>query len=527
LRLQRSAFSAKLKWECILPEDVLNKVISFLAGDSGPVSDEQLLLRQIFKELPQNKYAKFYKPRTEDVDPALAQWFYAMYKTVYPARTFTLDTAQLPRIKQTVVESFLDRGTLDTARRLSPGQIEARAKTASPTDLARELKNELGILSEAFEQSWTASADKCYNAILAFVQFCNFNFLGLLQKFDPKFTEGNFNYQPKFEPIKADFIAKNLNEFLIASEAIDPDQDWKSILGTLKACRGGVDVVSPVLWSGLTMDLQDVKRSNILTIIVQLTLKNPIWQWKSKRVEEQLTETWISSKRDDVQGVIDRILNARQSAQIETLVRAVFSSADVIRLNHYTPKESVPFTKRELTDYAYAGGANYLQAFLEDYFDREIRDLCDILLVRGQWTSSQLSREMSEAFHELTEIPGQLLAVDESLSDEGKNGPRLKAALGRVDRDRTQARYIENILEDLNDEVLEIINTAAQALIVIGKHLKVMVEDIQKNPHDLIINWKELASVSRDPIGQRISDAYKRINYFIQLLRLCTRPPEI
>jgi hypothetical protein len=510
-----------------MPEDVFTKVISFLAGDAVAESDEQMLLRQILKELPQNKYAKFYRPRTEDVDPALAQWFYAMYKTVYPAKAFTQDSSQVARLRQITVESFMSRETLETARRLNPGMVEARLKTTSPTELARELKADLSVLSEAFSDSWTAGADKCYNAILAFIQFVNFNFLALLQRFDPKFTEGNFTYQPKFEPVKADYIAKNINDFLIVSEAIDQELDWKAILGVLKACRGGVDVVSPVLWSGLIADLQDVKQSNILTIIVRLTLKNPIWQWKSRPLGEHLTETWLGTKQTEIQGIIDQILNARQNAQIDALVKAVFGSANVIRLNHYTPKESAAYSQKNQVDYAYAGGANYLQTFLEDFFDKEIRDLCDILLVRGQWTSGQLSREMSEAFHEITGIPEQLSALDESLSDDGKNGPRLKAALVRVDRDRSQARYIENIVEELNDEALELINTTAQALIVIGKHLKAMVEDIQKNPHDLIINWKELASVSRSPIGQRIGDAYKKINYFIQLLRLCTRPPEI
>ncbi|GHU02607.1 hypothetical protein FACS1894147_04860 [Spirochaetia bacterium] len=199
----------------------------------------------------------------------------------------------------------------------------------------------------------------------------------------------------------------------------------------------------------------------------------------------------------------------------------------MIRLSWYTPKQSAVLTRKNLSDYTYAVGANYLQDFLEDFFDREIEDLCDILLVRGQWTSGLLSREMSDAFHDLTEISARLKALDETLSEDGKDGPRLEAALSRVDRDKSQIRYINGLVDELNEKFLEQINIAAQSLIIIGKHLQVMVEDIQKNPHDLIINWKELTAVSQSPISQRISEDYKKINYFVQLLRLCTRPPEI
>ncbi|GHV72472.1 hypothetical protein AGMMS49928_29480 [Spirochaetia bacterium] len=113
-----------------MAEDVLNKVISFLAGDPKNETDAQMLLRQIQKELPQNKYAKFYKPRTEDVDPALAQWFYTMYKTIYPARAFAQDPVQISRIKHITIESFLSKDLLETERRLRTASIEAKEKTS-------------------------------------------------------------------------------------------------------------------------------------------------------------------------------------------------------------------------------------------------------------------------------------------------------------------------------------------------------------------------------------------------------------
>jgi hypothetical protein len=53
------------------------------------------------------------------------------------------------------------------------------------------------------------------------------------------------------------------------------------------------------------------------------------------------------------------------------------------------------------------------------------------------------------------------------------------------------------------------------------------LEDIPKNPHEVIINWKELGYFSKTPVNNRISDAYKKINYFVQLMLLLTHPGEV
>ena len=70
------------------------------------------------------------------------------------------------------------------------------------------------------------------------------------------------------------------------------------------------------------------------------------------------------------------------------------------------------------------------------------------------------------------------------------------------------------------------INRAVPSLIVVGKHFKMLMDDYQKKPFELIMNWKELTLTSKAPLIQRITAAYKKINYFVQLMLLETRPPE-
>jgi hypothetical protein len=124
------------------------------------------------------------------------------------------------------------------------------------------------------------------------------------------------------------------------------------------------------------------------------------------------------------------------------------------------------------------------------------------------------------------DVTEEIIKLDESLAEDGSNGPRLRGALLRVDRDKTQSRYINSIISSINEEALNIINRAVPSLIVVGKHFKMLYEDCEKKPLELIMNWKELNAVSKLPMVQRIGTVYKKLTLFVQLMTMEINPQE-
>jgi hypothetical protein len=505
-----------------MAEDLMDKVVSFFSGDKEHLSDKEMLLRQTHKELSQNKYAKYFRHKTDEVDPSLAVFFFTLYKTTFPIRDFMHSEEKMARLKKIILEAFMDSSILDMAKRISPAAIEERARTTEPAELASQIQMDVSRLHSAFDDSRINRANRCYNLVAALSQMVNFNFPGLLKKFDPNFMEGGFNIEPKFAAIRADIPARDIGEFLVVSHALNPEGDWKTLLDLLKNCAGH-DLVAPERFAAMITGLRDVHQSKILELITQYGLKNPVWQWKPKTPDEHIGEDWLETRQAEAQACINKINIAQKNIQIAALVKQVFESADLNRLENYTTAKGEVLRQRNLEDFVYANGLNYLCVFLDDYLKREVQELCDILLIRGQWTRNLMSKEMSEALHQLLDALPPILELDELLSEDGGDGSRLKAAILRVDRDRTQARYINSIVDSSNEKALEAINAAAQNFIVIGKHLKSLIEDVQKKHPELIINWRELNLASKTPLTQRMIDDYRKINYFIQLMQLCTR----
>ena len=503
-----------------MAEDLMDKVFSFFSGEG--ISDEkQNMLKQIAKELGQNKYAKFFRVRSEEVDSSFSSFLFSIYKTIYPIRLFMHDEKKMTHLRELIIGSCIDYNIQEIINRLDYAALDAKAKTVSGEELITMIQADVEKLVAQFDSSRIEAANRRYEMISALAQFVGYNFSGFFKKLDPHFADGSFLVEPKFPAIKTILVVNQIGEFLSVTQPLKPEDDWNSLLNLFRVCEGH-DLAIPEQFNTMIKTLREVHTSRILELMVQYTLRNPVWAWKPIAFHETVGENWLEVKKGEANAYILRINNAKKNSQINALTKQIFEATDLVRLENYTVQLSEPFRKRNVEYYLYADGLNYLKAFLDDYVEKEIKELCDILLIRGQWTNNTMAREMSEALHQLLDAQPVIIDMDTVLSEDGADGSRLHAAIFRIDRDPTQARYINSIIAKNNNQALEIINQAAQDLIVIGKHLKNLIDDVQKKHPELLVNWRELNLASKEPIVQRMTVDFKRINFFVQLMHLCT-----
>ncbi|MDR1239682.1 MAG: DUF5312 family protein [Treponema sp.] len=503
----------------------LEKLFSLFGGGKDPEAAKKRQLKQLARELAGNKFSRFYRTKTEEADGSLGKIFYDIYRNTAPAQVLLQNAAKSAQLKQTVVEAFFDKKLLELRARISPEYIAERAKTAALKDLAGQLEDDLAAFSTAFDSARIDACDRCYNLILDMIRFVCFDYFFLLKKFDSGITERNFSYQPKFGSVRGEYISDDLKDFLEISFALDPDQDWKNTLRILKIYKNNMDVVAPDQWNRLLLFLRELRRSGVLELVIRHIDKNPSWQSQPLLSTEKITAAYLEERRVEAKNAVGQIVNAKKNTQVEALVKMIFGSAEIERAKYYTAKGGEIYVKKNFDGFIFAPAVNYLKAFLLDHFKRDIRELCDLLLIRGQWVDPSLSQNMSEAFHRLMGLSDELIAFDETLSDTGENGSRLKAAVIKADRDKSQARYVGLILKSVNESAQTLISVAARNLIALAKGLKILLEDYQKPSRELIMNWKEMEVVSESPIAQRMAGVYKKIYYFVQVLQLLVKNP--
>jgi len=504
-----------------MAEDLMDKVFSFFSGE-GLTDEKQNMLKGIAKELNQNKYARFFRVRTEEVDPSLLSFLFSVYKTIYPIKMFMKDEKKMAKLRHLTVESCIDPHIKEIVKRLDTAYLESKLQTMSGEAMIAAIQADVSLLTSQFDQNHIKTVNHRYELMSVLNQLVKYNFPGFFKKFDPHFADGSFLVEPKFPAVKTILIIDQIGDFLSATHALRPEEDWNGLLNILKECEGQ-DIVIPDQFNIMLKTLREIHTTKILELMIQYTLRNPVWQFKHNVFNETIGDVWLEAKQNEANAFITRINNAKKAKQIDALAKQVFESTELTRMENYTVQLSEVYKRKNVDYYLYAEGLNYLKAFMDDFIDKEIKELCDILLIRGQWTNNNMSREMSDALHKVVDTTASMTDLDVVLSEEGADGSRLRVAILKVDRDPTQARYINSIVAKVNTEAMDIINEAVQGLIIVGKHLKNLIEDIEKKHPELLVNWREINLASKEPIHQRMIGSFKRINYFIQLMHLCTQ----
>ncbi|GHV31003.1 hypothetical protein AGMMS4952_18890 [Spirochaetia bacterium] len=499
-------------------------LISLITGKPESERERKRLLKRMTKMLAANKYGNFYRIKTEEATPEMAQFFFAVYKAVSPAQAFFQNAVQSSRLKLVTIQAFLDKTQLAILEQLSPEVIERRAEEISSGDLARQMQDEFDRLAAGFDPERVNAIDGCYTLILSMAQFVTYDFYFLLRKFDIQLSEHNFNGKPQFVSIQGTTITDELKDFLELTAAFDTDRDWDAALGVLKSFKGA-DVVNPKLWNKMLSEIQDVKRSGILEMLIQFIIKDPNWGWTHHLTREHITGAYLENIRQEIFEHLTRITNAKHDARIAKCARRFFGDTDTERLTYYTEENNELYKNNNLNGYIFARGLNYLIVFLLNE-RAQLQFFSDLLMIRGQWVSPALFRPLSDAMRLLDSLPDTIKALDESLSDEGVYGPKLEKALSRKDLSKNQIRNINISLDRLNSEAQLIITDAIFNLSVVADGLLDILEDYRRPISLLILNWTELESYSNGALEGRAAGMHKRIGDMLHLLHLIVQDSE-
>jgi hypothetical protein len=491
----------------------------FHPGKKHEQDRKRRLMRQLVKDLTANRFARFYKPRMMEVQPGMGKFFYTLYHALSHAQAFLQKAAASTRLKQITVEAFLDAGQLDARQRLDADFLERRAKTMPIIEVSRLLKEDLGLLAGVFDADFIALVDGCYNQVLTLVYLAEFDYFLFLQKFDPALLERNFNLPPQFKAVRGTTIVEEVKDFLEIFYPFDTEADWTLPLRILKTYKDGLDVITAAEWSKLTGSLRELRRSAVLELMVRHISQDPAWELKVSPAEEHIAAAYLEDRRREVDHALTGFLSSHKQNLVNSLVRDLFRDSDILQYQYYSGQDREGLSALGLEGFIHAQSLNYLKAFLVEFFEKDIRDLCELLLIRGLWSSMEQSREMFGAFYRLQDRAGLLASLEQSLSENGEEGARLRSVMAKSGRSRSQLHNLERMVQWINEQSWDLLCDTADAFVQLGQWFKAILVDA-KNDGSLIKNFRELQRETVPPLPQRLILAYRQIYQYLQIQQI-------
>jgi hypothetical protein len=494
------------------------RIAAFFLGKSDPEFERKRLLKEVLKALKRQRL-KFYKPRHEIMDPLLAKYFFEFYKILGPAQSLIKYADYSGVLKSIVIENAIPQEYMNIKERLSEEYIRKRTDLVDAKTLAKEIKDDLIAFFAAFNVDQTREINHIYQILSAFVDLTHFDYYFLLKKFDSSLQEGNFLYTPHFEPINGEYIVEDLKEFVHIIEEIEEDEDWTHVLDLLKEYRG-VEIVPRASWKKILSRIKELKRSRVLLLIIQHIDKNPYYKIKIDLKKTRIVESYLSKLKTQAELTLQKVFKEKHSSKVEEYTKLIFGTTSISRLKNYTEKANIPFSKKMLGGFIYVQPLNYLKAFLLDFLKKDIKVIVDLLIIKGKWATNLTSQELSESFHLLLEISDKITAFDDSVSEESNTGTKLKNYFHKSDKEKAAQKVLRAILKEINDIAKGLIHDSAKNLVTLGKNIKMALDDYSHDPHELIINWKEIEVNFGKNLKNALVDIYKKIYYIVKLIQI-------
>lgn len=500
------------------PGNFFEKIIAFFLGLNDPEREKKRQLKEIAKQLRKSRF-KFYKPKGELALPSMGKFFHTIYRIVGPAQVLLKNATSSGALKTIIIESYMAEEQLLLNEQLREDRIKERSKNTGIKQLSSELNDELLALYSGFDLEIVKEINALYNQLLNFMDLVNYDYYFLLKKFDSAMPERDFVYVPRFETINGEYVAEDLKDFLEVIPYIVPNKHWEKIFDIISTYKN-MEVVNRNDWKKLLTTFLNIKKSRVLELIVRHISKDPDYNPDlSGPTEEEIVETFLNEVKTRTENIITKIKKDQKTQKIDSLLNEIFGTTVVARMKYYTDKANLSFTSRMLGGYEFIPPMNFLKAFLLDYFKKDIREVVDLMLIKGKWSTNILSQQLSDSFNALMDISEKIIQFDESLAEEGSLGSKIKVVLMRVDRDKNSMTVLRQQLKQVNDFARELINTAAYNLIAVGKNLKTLIEDYSKTPREVIVNWKEVENSFEQNPKEAMSAVYKKIYYFVQLVQ--------
>ena len=473
------------------------------------------MLKKAAKDLSKSKY-HFYRYGANEVDVSFAKFFYEIYKAISPAQLMFANANQ--HLKHVVINLVLTDDQKTLIDSLSEEEIRKMASSESIPEVSKKVNALLEKFNSEMTRDKITRIDNLYTKFQLFKNFCQYDFYFLLKKFDSSLRERNFNAAPHFQPIGGSYVVEDIKNFTSIAWCIPLDAEWDDVFKLLKSLKG-VEPIALNVWKKILQRLKSVREYNVFELMTQLITDDPGYRESYKLEENHIMDEFILEIRKTAEATIEQLESEQRSNKVDNLLSEIFDTASIEPLHNYNEDTSSVYENKGLMALVHAAPLSYLKTFLLDYVKKDVREISDILLVRAEWNSQQMAKPMSEAYHQMLDIAGQISVLDEKFADNGEYGNKVKTLLPRVERDREGKNIAQMVINDANNEAARLIMLSRQNFVTYAKNLKMLLEDFVKPRGELIRNWKALDTFAEHNLKQKCIDVYKKLFSFVSLLQ--------
>ena len=495
----------------------IDKLLEFFTGKNNEERLKEKQLKSIGHCLSQN--SKFFNVRKMLIQPSFSSVVYTIFRNSQQmAKYFDLKNRR-SSIKEFLIESMLDKKVKELKDSLESDKIIDYVRTSQdPAKAIAVVQKRLKQFISYFDNKKTAEINHTYNQICNLSNLICYEWYFFIRKFDSSISESNLTYSPSFVPLEGKYVNEDLIVINDELNSVNLNEDFENVFHYLEEVSHDKGICTCLR---KTIDnMKKLKNHGCMTKMICLITEDPYFKPKSFSTNEKILTDYLKKIQDLTKQTLKEVVAILNRDKVNDLVSQIFNSTIISRMKNYSPRMADFLVSKGVpSTLDYIDPLNYINAFLIDICQSEIKERIDVLVIKGEWKTSDTSREFVAVLDDINKMVKKVSDFDARCADDGAYGKDLRRH-SVVVKDSAAKASVRRTVDEINNEALELINETIVLCVEIGKTLKTLIEDYNLNVPILIVNFKKIKwTFGDDDFNSDMVAIYKKVANMVNVLK--------
>lgn len=406
-------------------------------------------------------------------------------------------------------------------------ELESKSAMTTSQIFDRQHKNLEKILHELNTDQFK-KIDHDLNILHQLGDFCRFNFVTILQIFDPNFISADSRYQPSYQEIPVEKISNILEDLYFITRGLNLTASTLNAVSALFTLVAGSSFTRAHSEDSLKENLKKIafvlkhiispERTRLFICYAKGDLNYaPKFATYNDSARKHFSEMLQSKFKSDEQ----RIKTEMKDERINSELQKLFGTTELLTLNGYNNEMNAKLLANSSVSFAWIMPMRILKTFLAIYLSDSIRALLNDLIVEGFFNNPQYKSDFASDVFAALESSKSIQDFENSFSSgEANSVAMLEGFIHDSHNDPEFFRKLENLVASINDQANKIISREINNIHRLSNHISGLIQDAKKPTSEIISNLKVLMMSSRNRDNTNImEEQFPKWEIFFEIMK--------
>lgn len=347
--------------------------------------------------------------------------------------------------------------------------------------------------------------DRDINTLHQLGDFCKFNFVTVLQIFDPNFIAADKRYSPSYHEIGIDRVVNILEDFYFVAKGLSLTTSTMNAISALATLRAGgnslqtnAEIYKDCM-KHIVFIMNHVLAPERIRLLICYSKADINYQPQSSNYEDSARKHFYDMLQSKFKSDEQRIKTELKDNKINSELSKLFGSTELLKVSGYDSEINAKLLQNSQLSLTWIMPVRILKTFLATFISDPIKTLLNDIIVEGFFNNPQYKSDFAASVFAALESSQSIADFEASFERGGVNAiSKIEGFIHDSHNDPEFFKKLENMIANINNEAGKLISREINNIRSVSRHIESLLQDSKKPTCEIISNLKVLMMSSRN-----------------------------